>query len=135
MKKILIILVLLISFGCQPTKVENDLVRKTTSSKKSIVESKENVKPSKVNDVILVYSFTGDWKVNAGTNIEPDWGDDYCTFEIFYSKSTNSYELKMDGFQPKNHNAYETISKLYININNAKMDGLSYKEIRVKYLN
>lgn len=84
------------------------------------------------NNRIMVYSFNGQWKINYG---DEGWGDDECTFEIFYTKSNNTYELKLEGFQPKNHSAYKDISKLMIDINNAVVDGHDYKYIRENIIN
>lgn len=108
------------------------LTNKPTSQK---VKKPKNDKPTPKNDnKILVYSVTGDWTINYGSKEEPNYNNDYCTYEIFYTKSAHKYELVMEGFQPKNHSAYEEISKLIININNAVLDGDTHKEIRTKYL-
>ena len=84
------------------------------------------------NDIIMVYSFKGEWKINYG---DEGWGDDYCVFEIFYTKSTNTYELKLEGFQPKNHTSYEDVKQLMIDINNAVVDEHNYKYIRENIIN
>ena len=129
MKYILILLIVLITFQCQQTE-ESDLVRKKTSSNKSI--TKKN-KSTKSDDPILIYSIIGEWVINSGTKEKPKYTEDFASYEIFYTESTNSYELKMEGYQPKNHSAYEDISKLIIKINNCVIDGLSYKQIRDLY--
>lgn len=118
---------LVMSCGNSEETSKNGLTRKLTSKRK--VETSEKVTST---DKILVYSVTGDWKVNYNGG---DYEDKYCTYEIFYTETTNTYKLVMEGYQPKNHSAYEDISKLIINIQyDAREEGYSYKQIRLKYL-
>lgn len=92
----------------------------------------KSTKVSTDNDVIMVYSFTGKWKINYGSGT---YEDGYCVYEIFYTKKTNKYELKLEGYQPKNHGAYKDVKQLMIDIEYAAYKGKNYEYIRENIIN
>lgn len=125
------------SCGGEDSSYRGRLTTKPTSQKIKKPTSKVD-KPKtneNGNDVIKIYSFTADWKVNVGSKEEPEWGDEHATYELFYTKSTNTYELKLGGFQPKNHSAYKEIVKMEIDINFAVLEGKTPKQIKEEIIN
>lgn len=110
--------------------------RRIYGSKSNVEQSKPTSTPTTSgNDVILVYSLTGEWAINYGTTENPDYQDDHCLFEVFYTKSTNTYELKVEGYEPKTHSIYKSVAEMMIKIHAAAMDGDTPKEIKENIIN
>lgn len=140
MKNLLMILTLGLIFSCNSGHLhEDDKIRSHSVveiggtpqepiPQKAFPTPKEVVKDSKP---ILLYTVTGEWKLGQ---TDGTWADEYCVFEIFYTKSTHSYELKTSGYQPKNHSEYENVSKLMIGINNDLLNGLNFNKIRNRHI-
>lgn len=63
----------------------------------------------------IVWSDFGKWKVKNIT----DWGNytskESCTYEIYYSKTLNSYRLKCYGYKPKCHPKYKYAVEVFNN--------------------
>jgi hypothetical protein len=73
----------------------------------------EPVDDGGLNDWVLIRSVQGEWTINQGKSSY----DEYCVFEIVYSKSRDKFDLKLEGYRPKNHTAYKGMSGLMANIN------------------
>ena len=74
----------------------------------------EPVDDGKPNDWVLIKSVQGEWTINRQ---DKSSYDEYCVFEIVYSESRDKFDLKLEGYRPKNHTAYKGMSELISKIN------------------
>jgi hypothetical protein len=126
MKKILILLFVVVTmFTCgspvqrvgeEKTPEKLQPVEKPQSPVKEepdVTPAIEPVDDGGLNDWVLIRSVQGEWTINQGKSSY----DEYCVFEIVYSKSRDKFDLKLEGYRPKNHTAYKGMSGLMANIN------------------
>lgn len=120
-----LIIIFLFMFSCTPT-VER--FGGETNNKKEptieVVEESDAVSEG-VNDWMLIRAFQGEWKITSGDHTY----DDHCLFEFHYSKSREKFELRTDGYLPKNHDLYPKMSKVMGKVNKSKLDGHTDMEI------
>lgn len=76
------------------------------------------------NDWIFIKAVQGEWKVKKQDGSSYD---DYCVYEFYYSKSRNKFDLRMEGYIPKNHSIYKDVSELFGKVNQATLLGKTIK--------
>jgi hypothetical protein len=123
MKNVIIILLLLFSCGSPvqrfeetPTKLQPIVkVEPENPQIESVVDDGEK-------DWVFIRSVQAKWKVS---NQDGETYDDYCVYEFYYSENRNKFELRMEGYLPKNHSAYKGVAKILGNVNKATLKGKS----------
>ena len=135
MKHVIIILLLLFSCGSPVQRVVDEgtptkLQPIPKVEPKIIPQIEPFVDDGGEKDWLLIRSIQGEWKV---TNQENESHDEYCIYEFYYSKSRNKFNLRMEGYRPKNHTVYSGAAKILSNINKATLQGKTV-EYRIRLI-
>ena len=129
MKYLAIILLFLVSCKSPVERVGDD--KPTDGLKKEPVEVvdtptepdgfEDGIKDGFPDDWVLIKAFQGEWAMIGDDGTKDH--DEYCVYEFHYSKSRGKFELRTEGYRPKNHSMYERMSKAMGNINKAQLKG------------
>lgn len=106
-------------------------VDEKSKTKKSVVEITSNGfedgENDGIDDWVLIRSIQAEWHVVVD---EDESYDEHCLYEFYYSKNLSEFKLVFEGYKPKNHSTYKSVSKIMGAINKSKLsDDISDLEI------